>query len=152
MEIQIDSREKLRAISRIINTFDRRGINYFVSKLPVGDYISLDNARLSIDRKQNLLEICNNVSTDQKRFIAELKRAEQMGIKLIILCEHGCGIERLEDVMYWKNPRLSESPLAVSGERLFRKLTAISKAHDVRFEFCTKAQTGDRIIELLGGG
>jgi hypothetical protein len=152
MEIQIDSREKPRAISRIINTFDRRGINYFVSKLPVGDYISLDNARLSIDRKQNLLEICNNVSTDQKRFIAELKRAEQMGIKLIILCEHGCGIERLEDVMYWKNPRLSESPLAVSGERLFRKLTAISKAHDVRFEFCTKAQTGDRIIELLGGG
>ena len=152
MEIQIDSREKPRAISRIINTFDRRGINYFVSKLPVGDYISLDNARLSIDRKQNLLEICNNVSTDQKRFIAELKRSEQMGINLIILCEHGGGIERLEDVMYWKNPRLSESPLAVSGERLYRKLTAISKAHDVRFEFCTKAQTGDRIIELLGGG
>jgi hypothetical protein len=152
MEIQIDSREKPRAISRIINTFDRRGINYFVSKLPVGDYISLDNARLSIDRKQNLLEICNNVSTDQKRFIAELKRAEQMGIKLIILCEHGGGIERLEDVMYWKNPRLSESPLAVSGERLYRKLTAISKAHNVRFEFCDKSQTGDRIIELLGGG
>ena len=152
MEIQIDSREKPRAISRIINTFDRRGINSFVSKLPVGDYISLDNARLSIDRKQNLLEICNNVSTDQKRFIAELKRSEQMGINLIILCEHGGGIERLEDVMYWKNPRLKESPLAVSGERLYRKLTAISKAHDVRFEFCTKAQTGDRIIELLGGG
>ena len=152
MEIQIDSREKPRAISRIINTFDRRGINYFVSKLPVGDYISLDNARLSIDRKQNLLEICNNVSTDQKRFIAELKRAEQMGIKLIILCEHGGGIERLEDVMYWKNPRLSESPLAVSGERLFRKLTAISRAHNVRFEFCDKRETGDRIIELLGGG
>ena len=152
MDIRIDSREKAKAIQKILRTFDRRGINYFVSKLPVGDYISLDNARLSIDRKQNLLEICNNVSTDQKRFIAELKRAEQMGIKLIILCEHGGGIERLEDVMYWKNPRLSESPLAVSGERLYRKLTAISKAHDVRFEFCDKRQTGDRIIELLGGG
>jgi hypothetical protein len=75
-----------------------------------------------------------------------------MGIKLIILCEHGGGIERLEDVMYWKNPRLKDSPLAVSGERLYRKLSAIGKAHNVRFEFCDKKQTGDRIIELLGGG
>jgi hypothetical protein len=152
MDIQIDSREKSKAIQKIISTFDRRGVNWFVSKLPVGDYISLDNARLSVDRKQNLLELCNNTTQDSKRFIAELERAEQMGIKLIILCEHGGGIERLEDVMYWKNPRLKESPLAVSGERLYRKLAAISRAHNVRFEFCDKRQTGDRIIGLLGGG
>ena len=152
MDIQIDSNEKPRAIQKIISTFDRRGVNWFVSKLPVGDYISLDNARLSVDRKQNLLELCYNTTQDQKRFIAELERAERIGIKLIILCEHGEGIERLEDVMYWKNPRLKESPLAVSGERLYRKLSAISRAHNVRFEFCDKRQTGDRIIELLGGG
>ena len=151
MDIQIDSREKSKAIQKIISTFDRRGVNWFVSKLPVGDYISLDNARLSVDRKQNLLELCNNTTQDSKRFIAELERAEKMGIRLIILCEHGGGIECLEDVMYWKNPRLRESPLAVSGERLYRKLSAIGKAHNVRFEFCTKRQTGNRIIELLGG-
>ena len=151
MDIQIDSREKAKAIQKIIQTFDQRGINWFVSKLPVGDYISLDNARLSIDRKQNLLELCGNVTQQQKRFIAELERAEQMGIRLIILVEHGGGIETLEDVMYWRNPRLKESPLAVSGERLYRKLSAIGKAHNVQFEFCTKAQTGSRIIELLGG-
>ena len=151
MDIQIDSREKAKAIQKITNTFDRRGVNWFVSKLPAGDYISLDNARLSVDRKQNLLELCNNTTQDSKRFIAELERAEQMGIKLIVLCEHGGGIERLEDVMYWKNPRLRESPLAVSGERLYRKLSAIGKAHGVLFEFCTKQQTGNRIIELLGG-
>ena len=152
MDIQIDSREKAKAIQKILATFDRRGVNWFVSKLPVGDYISLDNARLSIDRKQNLLEICSNVTQDQKRFIAELERAEKSGIRLIILCEHGGGIKTLEDVLSWQNPRLKESPLAVSGERLYRKLSAISKAHNVQFEFCTKAQTGDRIIELLGGG
>ena len=151
MDIQIDSREKARAIQKIIQTFDRRGVNWFVSKLPVGDYISLDNARLSIDRKQNLLELCSNVTQQQKRFIAELERAEASGIRLIILVEHGGGIERLEDVMYWHNPRLKESPLAVSGERLYRKLEAIGRAHNVQFEFCTKAQTGRRIIELLGG-
>ena len=152
MDIQIDSREKAKAIQKILSTFDRRGVNWFVSKLPVGDYISLDNARLSVDRKQNLLELCNNTTQDSKRFIAELNRAEQMGIQLIILCEHGYGIETIEDVMFWKNPRLKDSPLAVSGERLYRKLTAISRAHNVRFEFCDKWQTGDRIIELLGGG
>lgn len=151
MDIQIDSREKAKAIQQIIRTFDRRGVNWFVSKLPVGDYISLDNARLSIDRKQNLLELCSNVTQQQKRFIAELERAERMGIQLIILCEHGRGIETLGDVMYWQNPRLKDSPLAVSGERLFRKLDAIGRAHNVSFEFCTKAQTGNRIIELLGG-
>lgn len=151
MDIQIDSREKAKAIQKIVQTFDQRGINWFVSKLPVGDYISLDNARLSIDRKQNLLELCSNVTQQQKRFIAELERAEQMGIRLIILVEHGGGIECLEDVMYWRNPRMKESPLAVSGERLYRKLSAIGKAHNVQFEFCTKAQTGSRIIELLGG-
>ena len=151
MDIQIDSREKAKAIQKILSTFDRRGVNWFVSKLPVGDYISLDNARLSVDRKQNLLELCNNTTQDSKRFIAELERAERMGIQLIILCEHGRGIETIEDVLFWKNPRLSESPLAVSGERLYRKLTAISKAHNVRFEFCNKDQTGARIIELLGG-
>ena len=151
MTIQIDTREKPKAIELITKTFDRRGVDWFRSKLPVGDYISLDNARLAIDRKQNLLELCNNTTQDLKRFIAELERAEQMGIRLIILCEHGRGIETLGDVMYWKNPRLKESPLAVSGERLYRKLSAISKAHNVRFEFCNKDQTGARIIELLGG-
>lgn len=151
MTIQIDTREKPKAIELITKTFDRRGVDWFRSKLPVGDYISLDNARLAIDRKQNLLELCNNTTQDSKRFIAELERAERMGIQLIILCEHGRGIETIEDVLFWKNPRLSESPLAVSGERLYRKLTAISKAHNVRFEFCNKDQTGARIIELLGG-
>ena len=150
MDIQIDSREKAKAIQKIIQTFDRRGVNWFVSKLPVGDYISLDNARLSIDRKQNLLELCSNVTQQQKRFIAELERAERMGIQLIILVEHGRGIETLGDVMYWQNPRLKDSPLAVSGERLFKILKAMEEFYGIEFQFCGKRQTGKRILDLLG--
>ena len=37
MTLWIDSREKPRAITRILAEFDRQGIRYFVSKLPVGD-------------------------------------------------------------------------------------------------------------------
>lgn len=151
MVIQVDSREKARAIQKIIAEFDNRGIKWFVSKLPVGDYQSLDNPRLVIDRKQNLLELCGNVCQQHKRFKAELERANEYGIKLIVLCEHGRGIKSLQDVMAWENPRLKESPLAVSGERLFRILTAMSNKYGVEFLFCTKQETGKRIIEILSG-
>ena len=58
MDIQIDTREKQRAIRKIIKTFDENGVKHFSSKLLVGDYMSLDNPRLIIDRKQNLQELC----------------------------------------------------------------------------------------------
>lgn len=149
MVIQIDSREKAHAIQKILDEFDQCEIKWFVSKLPVGDYQSLDNARVVIDRKQNLLELCGNVCQQHKRFKAELERANEYGIKLIVLCEHGRNIKSLQDVMKWENPRLKQSPLAVSGERLYKMLSAMSAKYGVEFLFCTKAQTGKRIIEIL---
>ena len=66
--IQIDSREKARAIVKILHSFDSVGVKHFVSKLPVGDYMNFDSPRLIIDRKQNLLELCGNVCQQHKRF------------------------------------------------------------------------------------
>ena len=149
MTIQVDTREKAKAIKKILNTFDKEKIQYFPSKLPVGDYASLDNPRLSIDRKRNLSELCGNVCQGHKRFGAELERANQYGIKLIILCEHGKDIKCLEDIIKWENPRLKKSPLAVSGERLYKILYAMGKKYNVDYYFCTKAQTGKEIIRLL---
>lgn len=149
MTVQIDSREKSKAIKKIVATFDQCGVKWFVSKLPVGDYMSLDNPRLVIDRKQNLSELCLNVCQQHKRFRAELERANEYGIKLIILCEHGKGIKALADVIEWENPRLKESPMAVSGERLYKILSAMSAKYNVDFHFCNKAETGAKIIELL---
>lgn len=68
MDIQIDTREKQRAIRKIIKTFDDNGVKHFSSKLLVGDYMSLDNPRLIIDRKQNLQELCGNVCQQHERF------------------------------------------------------------------------------------
>jgi len=154
MVVQVDSREKAHAIQKILEEFDRQGVDWFVSKLPTGDYMSLDNPRLVIDRKQNLNEVCNNVVQDHKRFAAELERAKRYGIHLIVLIEHGKGIKTLDDVMDWQNPRLKQSPMAVSGERLFKILSAMQNNHDkydVEFLFCDKSETGNRIIEILGG-
>jgi hypothetical protein len=155
MILWVDSREKERAIKQILKQFDDAGVKWFISKLPVGDYMNLDNPKVIIDRKQNLLELTNNVCQDHKRFAAELSRAKEYGIHLIILCEHGHGIKCLADVLDWVNPRLKESPMAVSGERLFRILSTMqcnSRDYSVEFQFCDKSETGSRIIELLGGG
>ena len=149
MTIQIDSREKAHAIQKILATFDQRGVKWFVSKLPVGDYMSFDNPRLVIDRKQNLSELCGNVCQQHKRFRAELVRANEYGIKLVILCEHGKGTKTLSDVIHWQNPRLKKSPMAMSGERLYKILSAMSVKYNVDFLFCNKAETGAKIIELL---
>jgi len=149
MTIFIDTREKARAIVKIVAEFDKQGVKHAPNKLFVGDYMNLDNPRLIIDRKQNLNEICSNVCQDHARFTRELKRANQFGIKLIILCEHGKDIKTLADVESWVNPRLKASPMAVSGQRLFKILTTMSKTYDVEFLFCSKPQTGKRIIELL---
>lgn len=151
MTIQIDSREKPQAIGKILRFFDDNNIKHFVSKLPCGDYMSLDNARLCIDRKQNLQEICGNVTQQHKRFVAELMRASDLEIQLIILCEHGSGIECLEDVRGWENPRLRLSPGATTGECLCKVMHTMELRHGVRFLFCKKAETGRRIAELLAG-
>lgn len=149
MTIQIDSREKSKAIQKIVAEFDKQGVTHFVSKLPCGDYMSLDNARFAIDRKQSLLEVCNNVCQDHKRFINELKRANEFGIRLVFLVEHSRNINTLDDVLRWKNPRLKTSPLAVSGERLYKILSTIEKTYNTKFYFCDKTNTGKRIVELL---
>lgn len=151
MTIQIDTREKARAIKNIVAYFDEMKIGHYTSKLFVGDYMSLDNPRVIIDRKQNLQELCGNVCQQHERFTNELRRAQENGIKIIILCEHGGNIRTLEDVRRWINPRLKNSPKAVSGEQLFKILFTIHRKYDVDFVFCDKKMTGYKITELLGG-
>lgn len=150
MVIQIDSREKVKAIKKIIAEFDKQKIECCISKLLVGDYMSLDNPKVIVDRKQNLSELCHNVCQDHERFRKELVRAQQYGIQLIILCEHGKDIESLEDIIFWENPRLKKSPKATTGQTLYNILSTLNRKYGVQFEFCTKEQTGKRIVELLG--
>ena len=160
MTIQVDSREKAKAIKKILNTFDDSGVNYYVSKLYCGDYMNLDNPRLIIDRKQNLSELCSNCCQSHDRFRNELIRAKENGIQLVILCEHGKGVESLEDVFFWENPRSKKRiknngkwetvpTKATTGETLYKILSTLQRKYGVRFEFCTKDETGKRIVEIL---
>lgn len=165
MIIQVDSREKPKAITKILSEFNRQGIKYISSKLYIADYMSYDNPRLVIDRKQNLAELCGNVCQQHKRFRDELLRAQENGIKLIILCEHGGQIKSLEDVHRWQNPRRKQriynpnvgrwieyETNAMTGEKLQKVLTTMQGKYGCEFLFCSKENTGKRIIEILSGG
>jgi len=149
MVIQIDSREHKWELARIQRQLTALGVQTIVSKLYVGDYQSLDNPRLVIDRKKDLQELCGNVCQQHERFRAELVRAQEAGIKIIILCEHGDDIKTIEDVYFWENPRLKKSPKATTGAALYKSMLTMRDKYGVQFEFCTKAETGLRIKELL---
>lgn len=149
MMILVDSREHQNAIGGILEHFDRSGIRHASTKLYVGDYQEVGNGLLVVDRKQSLLELVSNVCQQHERFRAELIRAEEAGIQLVILCEHGRGIRSLEDVERWQNPRRRTSPKAMNGDRLAAILRTMKVRYGVEFRFCDKSETGQKIVEIL---
>lgn len=144
-----DTRDKPGKHKNVDEYLAANGHSIVRSKMYVGDIALLSDQSTCIDLKRNLNELVGNVCQQHKRFTDELKRANEYGIKLIVLVEHGGKVRSLEDVRNWVNPRLKTSPLAMSGERLYRVLLTLEARYYVRFEFCDKRQTGKRIVELL---
>lgn len=176
MIIQIDSREKARAIKKIEAEFDRQGIQHPISKLIIGDYMNYDNPRLIVDRKQNLTEVCGNLTQQHERFRREALKAQELGIKLIILVEDGLKVKSLADVESWVNPRRWQyckkhgiptrgdveaeieefmrcggSKQPTPGSQLAKMMRTMTERYGIQWEFCCKNDTGKRIVELLGG-
>ena len=143
MIIQIDTREKPHAIQRILKDFQKNNVKFYKSKLYVGDYMNPKNPDVVVDRKQNLSELCGNVASSQ----AEHER--DIGVKVIVLVEHGHGYKSIEDVKFWQNPRLRESPKATDGPKLYKILKTMCEKYDMSIMFCEKAETGAKIRELL---
>lgn len=148
--IIVDTREKPRAIERIVAYFDNAGIEHIHRKLDIGDYMNPDNSRLSVDRKQNLGEVANNLTNDNSRFMREVRRADESGVKLIILVEHGEPIKQLTDVCKWRNPIRVKHGNAIDGRDLMDRMHRVSLMYGVEWRFCTKDKTGEEIIKILG--
>lgn len=153
MIINVDTREKARAIAPILKYFDDCHVKHISSKLYVGDYVALENPFLIIDRKQNIREIATNATREHERFKNELKRAQDIGAEVVVLIQedkiNGKPIESLEDVMLWQ-PKQGQG--TVPGMRVYKILAYWSKVYPVRFEFVSKRRTAQRIIEILESG
>lgn len=155
MIIEIDTREKPKAIEKIIDYFQQNEIKYIRSKLYYGDYRIMESPLLVVDRKQNIAELAKNCTTDHKRFRAELERCKDVGGQLVILVEQNVYSDRgnkvrvkeISDLMLWSSPHTQ-----IRGEQVFRVLASWCARFPVRVEFCEKRCTGKRIVEILSNG
>ena len=81
----------------------------------------------------------------------------------MFLCEHGKGIEKLDDVLWWENPRakkrvkkngiwIEQEQKVMHGDTLYKILCTMQRKYGVEFLFCDKKNTGKRIMEILSDG
>lgn len=144
-------------------TIDRRG-----EKLKKQDLVG--DIKVSIDTKKDLLELCGNIcSSSHARFRDEVILAQKVGAKLIILIEEK-GINSIQDVFKWRNPRLHRYnkikymhergkwqsislPKAppTNGQTLAKAMLTFEKKYGCEFRFCSPEETAGKIIEILGG-
>lgn len=165
MTIICDTREQ--KWDHVQRHLDRSGIRWLRSKLPVGDYGRMDNLSVVVDRKASLTEVEGNLIQQHERFRNEAKRAQENGIRLIVLVE-AHGIHSLEDVEGWQNPRrirwekidrshasgrmlsikISPKP-PVTGEQLAQIMRTMSEKYGIEWRFCTHQEAGKEILKLL---
>ena len=138
-----DTREQKN--QNVLAYFKKQNIPYITKKLDTGDYMDSDRMDITIDRKRNLQELCQNLCTkDDSRFWREIRRSKQSGIKMIILCEHGEKIKSIRDVADWKSKYTR-----ITGKQLMEEIYRVHIAYGVEFVFCDKRSTGTKIMELL---
>lgn len=146
-----DSREKKNR--HILNCFDKNSIPYKVTKMAVADYMVEGKDKLVIDRKQNLEEVAKNlVTTDKRRFLNEIRLGYANKIKIVVLVEHSKTIKQLRDVPDWSVTWTDKSnkQYVISGRKLLDEMDRVSTAYGVEWQFCTKAETPRKILEILG--
>lgn len=145
MKIIIDTREKADAIKGIIRYFDQHDVAYERAALKTGDYMLEGHPEKIIDRKRTLNELAHNLlSRDRERFLREVRRAREAGIKLVVLCEEGPSIRTIEDVRKWRNEYGH-----ISGKALSDAIFRLELSYGIPTFFCSKKSTPQRIIELL---
>ena len=150
--IIIDSREKPKAIGKILDYFDKSGIEYEVSKLLFGDYMDWNRPGIVVDRKQNIAELAKNCTVEHERFRREMEKAKKAGATLVVLVEQNrykdrdswVEVNSIEDLIRWSSPHTM-----VRGKKVYRVLASWTAKYPLRVEFCDKRSTGRRIAEIL---
>ena len=151
MVIIEDTRNPASKHANIRTQIEALGHKIIRSKLLVGDYTLSTSQAVCIDTKANLQEVAGNLCQQHERFRAECLRAQEAGIRLIILIEHGGAIKSIDDVRHWQNTRLKTSPKAITGARMAAVMESMAAKYGIEWQFCVKSQTGKRIVEILSG-
>ena len=169
MTIIEDTRNKDGQHDNIHQYCEGKGIILRRSKLDTGDYILAP--RIAVDTKQGMTEVYGNLIQDHERFRRECIRAQEDGTILVILVENDDNIRCLDDVEHWDNPRVHEyyknyawalaakkkgkavkipSP-PVNNNRLIKMMETMTERYGVRWMFCDRSETGQKVVEILSG-
>lgn len=98
-----------------------------------------------------------------------LKRAQNSGIQLIILVANEDGVTELDQLAFWKNPRMDRynkiqymhstgrwkniklpGSEPMNGERLAKACRTMQDKYGCEFVFCREDEQGNKVLELLG--
>ena len=164
MIIQADTRQKRKHHTMKEQYFESQGIRVVNSKMLVGDYCIPSNGSVAVDTKADISELYGNLIQQHDRFHNECVLAKEAGIKLYILVENKAGVKCMEDLAGWKNPQMfryykakrlakvngtKEPKPPASNVQLIKIMHAMNRDYGVEFLFCTPAESGAKVIELL---
>ena len=149
--------------------FSEHGVEVRRTKLYVGDYTLPADQSICIDTKKDIQELIGDIcGKSHERFRDECVRAQEAGVKLIILVENEPGyVDRkqtiynkvarsVDDLFSWKNPRFfiwvkgkQKYPTATKGAVLAKCCKTMNEKYGVEFQFCKPEEAGERILSIL---
>ncbi len=142
MQIIVDTRQKQGKHDLKHDYMVNADHELVFKKLDVGDYM-MDGGVISVDTKQDMLELCNNLFHDFERFRNELMRARNHGIKMFVLIEDD-DVESLADVRHWKSEHTK-----VRGQSLEKRILHMQNRFGAKFLFCKKVEAGQVVVDIL---
>ena len=142
-----DTRNKEGKHTNVHRYCEKHGIEIVRQCLEVGDYM-LPDGKISVDTKKDLSEVASNLLNrrDSSRFWREVRKSRELGIQLVVLCEHGGQVKTINDVVKWRS-KFNQ----VTGRRLVDEMIRLEMSYGVRWVFCDKRSTGRLIMEILEG-
>ena len=141
-----DTREKQNKY--IIDYFKSIKQDYLISKLETGDYMLYNDYTTIIDKKRNLLELCNNLcrKDEHERVKREILRAKKLGCKNFIFLIQENKIKTIQDIKKWYSPYTK-----VRGFVLYKIMKTMQERYNIKFVITSKNNMGKEIVKLLGG-
>lgn len=154
--IQVDSREKNKDIAEEIRNL---GYRVNVTKLCSGDYRNDMYSPAIVERKQNLQELANNLTSKMgyQRLINEINRTPERQTMVFLITQNDyisgnqlIHINNLDDIINWYGYR----PAIHNGKNIMNKITGLMENYQpgkIQIKFCEQKNTviAREIIRIL---
>lgn len=149
----VDTRQKTDKHIMKHDMLKKLGYTLIFKKLNYGDY-ALHEGGLSVDTKQDIAELWQNLTSGHKRFRAECIRAAQAGGALVILIENKYNIKDLRDLKRWIEPtwafrKRKYAKRQIIGCMVEQQCKTMQCRYGVVFAFCHPRNTAACIDYLL---